>query len=72
MYYVYENWTVERTPRATIHHAECSDCKHGMGKHPGADESHGKWHGPFALVSDAESAMQRPNLTVRHCQHCNP
>lgn len=72
MYYVYENWTVERTPRATIHRAECSFCNDGTGIHPDADESHGKWHGPFALVSEAERAVQRPDVTLRRCQVCNP
>lgn len=72
MYYVYENWTVERTPRATIHLAECSYCNHGKGIHPAADDSHGKWHGPFTSAAEAERALGRPDNTVRRCKHCSP
>lgn len=79
MYYAYENWTVERTPRATIHRAECSDCNDGKGKHPGASDLHGKWHGPFVSVTEAENAMQDPkrrvshrDVTMRRCKRCSP
>jgi hypothetical protein len=72
-YHVYENWTVEGRPRATIHRSACSFCNNGKGIHPGASAAHGAWHGPFASLHEAEdTATRKGNGNVRHCKFCHP
>jgi hypothetical protein len=67
---VYENWTVGPGSRATIHHADCSDCNHGAGKHGGGHRKTGKWSRSFSSVQAARTAFDRPGLVVRECKKC--
>jgi len=69
-FWVYENWTAE--DKAKIHRAECSDCNNGSGKHPGASDDHGRWHGPFPTFSEANDTASRTGRPVSNCKHCTP
>lgn len=69
MFYVYENWTVEK---ARVHRAECPFCNDGRGMHPGASNRNGRWHGPFASRQQAAHVAQKTGRPVSSCGHCNP
>ncbi|HUY80052.1 MAG TPA: hypothetical protein VMV29_25000 [Ktedonobacterales bacterium] len=71
-FYVYENWRVERSTRATIHRANCSYCNNGAGIHPNADTRNGAWRGPFATLANAQTAANAIGGTVRVCKYCMP
>lgn len=53
MYYIYENW--QAGPHKTVMHvASCGFCKDGQGLSGGSDPKHGRWHGPFESLVNAE------------------
>lgn len=68
-YHVYENWRAQGH-YAKVHLSHCGQCKNGQGTHPGAGNSNGKWHGPFASLNEATAAAHKASRVVSNCQHC--
>ena len=70
-YWIYENWTVVKEGRATIHTGNCSYCNDGRGMHKiKTPLRNGKWHGPFDKYQDAESRAKELRSTARTCSLC--
>jgi hypothetical protein len=70
-FYVYENWVAEGH-KARIHKGSCGDCHEGKGKHPGASNKNGMWHGPFKSLTEAQKAAERTGGHISYCKHCHP
>lgn len=70
-YWIYENWTVVKGRRTTIHTGNCSYCNEGLGTDKIKDsDRNGKWHGPFDNYQDAKSRAKELRFTVRDCSKC--
>lgn len=67
VFYVYENWQAG-PHKAVVHTGECGHCNGGRGRTGTADPKHGKWHGPFKAVDQAQAAQQR--LKVKSLKNC--
>lgn len=70
-YYVYENWQAG-PHKAKVHFAHCSFCNHGQGTGRGVDGLHGKWHGPFDTIDEANEFARQTGGRVSPCGICNP
>ena len=70
-YWIYENWTVVKGGRTTIHIGECVFCNDGRGvnkiKEP---EKNGKWHGPFDNYEEAQKRAEELRGSMRNCNKC--
>jgi hypothetical protein len=70
-YWVYENWTVVKGGRTTIHTGECSYCNEGRGMDKTKDPNrNGKWHGPFDGYEQAQKRAKKLRDEVRDCSIC--
>lgn len=63
-YWVYENWTAES--KAVIHEGSCGNCNQGKGCHANPlGNRNGRWHGPFGVLSHANTAALETGRRVR-------
>ena len=68
-FWVYENWRADGH-RATIHTADCSHCKGGVGQSGGTAATNGRWLGPFDNLASADAAGLRAGADGKRCGHC--
>ncbi len=69
-YFVYENWTHDRT---RVHAASCGFCNDGHGMHAEDSGANGRWLGPFpscATALAAARALNRADIGI--CNKCAP
>lgn len=70
-YWIYENWTVVKGGRTTIHTGDCSYCNEGQGMDKIKDpDRNGKWHGPFESYENAKKRALGLRNIVRDCGRC--
>jgi hypothetical protein len=63
-FYVYENWTHDRT---RIHRGDCTFCNEGQGRGTEDSGRNGRWHGPFSREQAFELAKAlKRSRRLRH------
>lgn len=68
-YFIYENWQAG-PHKAVLHHGDCGFCNEGKGLAGGSDPHHGRWHGPFQALRQAEARQARMHVEVRKRCRC--
>jgi 4-hydroxy-tetrahydrodipicolinate synthase len=59
-FFIYENW-LAGPHKIVLHRSTCGQCNHGKGRPSGHDANHARWHGPYAMLSEARQASH--NMT---------
>jgi 4-hydroxy-tetrahydrodipicolinate synthase len=59
-FYIYENW-LAGPHKIVLHRSSCGQCNHGKGRPAGHDADHARWHGPYAVLTEARDAAH--NMT---------
>jgi 4-hydroxy-tetrahydrodipicolinate synthase len=59
-FYIYENW-LAGPHKIVLHRSSCGQCNHGKGRPAGHDANHARWHGPYAVLTEARDVAH--NMT---------
>ena len=69
MFYIYENWQAG-PHKAVLHRGSCAFCNNGQGLAGGSDPKHGRWHGPFPTLDEAQRSWSQMNVEVHKECRC--
>ena len=68
-FWIYENWQAG-PHKAVVHLGSCGFCNEGKGMSDGEyDPGHGRWHGPFETLRDAQARAKALSGVVNRRNH---